>query len=353
MVVIFRLFFISFFAFSVALSAESHAAKPSKNPKPMPALRTYSDRADVDIFINEMVEKHQFIADELKTLFSKANYLDYVPRLMNPAPPGFKRSWAVYRTRFTDALRVREGIKFWNSHAKTVKEASEKYGVPEEIIIGIIGVETIYGRMTGDVRVIDALSTLAFDYPRRAEYFRSELENYLLFARENKFDLFEVRGSFAGAIGIPQFMPGSIRRFATDFNGDGVIDLRNSPEDAIGSVAKFLADHGWERGAPTHFAAALIKPDDQIQSAEIANLIAAGLTPKFTKTEMQGAGLSATTVPDGDRKYALIDLPNGDNPTSYYLGPQNFFVITRYNRSSFYAMAVIELGQVIKAASGR
>jgi membrane-bound lytic murein transglycosylase B len=335
---------------SILFGQQVIAAKPTKQAQ---AQRTYADRADVDVFINEMVEKHQFIADELKTLFSRAQYLDYVPRLMNPAPPGFKRSWAVYRGRFTDPLRVREGIKFWNTHAKTVKEASEKYGVPEEIIIGIIGVETIYGRITGDVRVIDALSTLTFDYPRRAEYFRGELENYLLFARENKFDLFEVRGSFAGAIGIPQFMPGSIRRYATDFNGDGVIDLRNSPEDAIGSVAKFLADHGWERGAPTHYAASLLKQDDQNQSAEIANLIAAGLTPKFTKSEIENAGVSSASSPTGDRKYALIDLPNGDKPTSYYLGPQNFFVITRYNRSSFYAMAVIELGQVIKAASGR
>jgi membrane-bound lytic murein transglycosylase B len=335
------------------LGGFAHAAKPTRSKSPPSPVRTYADRADVDTFITEMVDKHQFVADELKQLFSKAHYLDYVPRLMNPAPSGFKRSWAVYRTRFTDALRVREGVKFWNTHAKVIKEASEKYGVPEDIIVGIIGVETIYGRMTGDVRVIDALSTLTFDYPRRAEYFRSELENYLLFARENKFDLFEVRGSFAGAIGIPQFMPGSIRRFATDFNGDGIIDLRNSPEDAIGSVAKFLADHGWERGAPTHFAALLNKQEDQNQSAEIANLIAAGLTPKFTKAEIENAGLSATSSPTGDRKYALIDLPNGDNPTSYYLGPQNFFVITRYNRSSFYAMAVIELGQVIKAASGR
>jgi membrane-bound lytic murein transglycosylase B len=338
---------------SLAFTPLANAARPAKTKPASAPIRTYADRPDVDAFIAEMVEKHQFVADELKILFSKAHYLDYVPRLMNPAPSGFKRSWTVYRARFTDALRIREGTKFWNLHAKAVKAASDKYGVPEEIIIGIIGVETIYGRMTGDVRVIDALSTLAFDYPRRAEYFRSELENYLLFARENSFDLFEVRGSFAGAIGIPQFMPGSIRKFATDFNGDGVIDLRNSPEDAIGSVAKFLADHGWERGAPTHFAATLLKADDQNQSAEIANLITAGLTPKFTKTDIENAGFRTASSPDGERKYALIDLPNGDNPTSYFLGAQNFFVITRYNRSSFYAMAVIELGQVIKAASGR
>jgi membrane-bound lytic murein transglycosylase B len=330
------------------------AAKPSASTQSN-AYKHYGDREDVDRFIASMVEKHQFIDSELKEMFSKARYLDYVPRLMNPAPAGFKRSWAVYRSRFTDALRVREGVKFWRSNAKAIADASERFGVPEEIIVGIIGVETIYGRMTGDVRVIDALSTLAFDYPRRAEFFRGELENYLLFTRENKFDVFEVKGSFAGAIGIPQFMPSSIRTYALDFSGDGVIDLRNDPTDAIGSVAKFLSDHGWVRNAPTHFPINLLKADDQTQSAEVSNLVTAGLTPKFTRVEIEAAGFSVGTEPGRDAhrdtKFALIDLPNGDNPTSYFLGPQNFFVITRYNRSSFYAMAVIELGQIVKAAN--
>jgi membrane-bound lytic murein transglycosylase B len=335
-----------FVGFALAPMTTALAAK-----KPAADIRTYADRADVDLFISEMVSKHSFVETELKALFNKANYLDYVPRLMNPAPAGFKRSWAVYRTRFTDALRIREGAKFWRNNATAIAAASEKYGVPEEIIVGIIGVETIYGRMKGDVRVIDALSTLTFDYPRRAEYFRTELENFLLFSRENNFDLFEVRGSFAGAIGIPQFMPGSIRRFAVDFDGDGVIDLRNSNADAVGSVAKFLADHGWVRNGPTHFSAALVRPEDQSESAAIANLITAGLAPKFTKTEIEAAGLVSTAVTaNPDERFALIDLPNGDNPTSYFLGPQNFFVITRYNRSSFYAMAVIDLAAAVKNA---
>jgi membrane-bound lytic murein transglycosylase B len=349
---LFRTFVRQLFSLSlgalVLVSPLANAAK--RNAVPNEVTRHYGDREDVNIFIEEMVGKHQFVDTELKEMFSKAKYLDYVPRLMNPAPASFKRSWAVYRTRFTDALRVREGVKFWKANAKAIAEASEKFGVPEEIIVGIIGVETIYGRMTGDVRVIDALSTLAFDYPRRAEFFRKELESYLLFTRENKFDVFEVKGSFAGAIGIPQFMPSSIRTYALDFSGDGVIDLRNNPTDAVGSVAKFLADHGWVRGAPTHFPALLVKAEDASQSAEIANLISAGLTPKFTKTDIEAAGFAMPSAPVGDAKFALIDLPNGDNPTSYFLGPQNFFVITRYNRSSFYAMAVIELGQVVKAA---
>ncbi len=340
--------FVSLFCISLGL-ALSPAVLAAK--KPAAEVRTYADRADVDIFISEMVTKHGFIETELKTLFGKANYLDYVPRLMNPAPPGFKRSWTVYRSRFIDALRIREGAKFWRSNAAAIAAASEKFGVPEEIIVGIIGVETIYGRMKGDVRVIDALSTLTFDYPRRAEFFRTELESFLLFSRENNFDLFEVRGSFAGAIGIPQFMPGSIRRYAIDFDGDGVIDLRNSPADAVGSVAKFLADHGWVRNGPTHFSASLLRPEDQTESAAIANLITAGLVPKFTKTEIEAAGFtSAAATAGNDEKFALIDLPNGDGPISYFLGPQNFFVITRYNRSSFYAMAVIELAAAVKNA---
>ena len=340
--------------FSEAL-AEKPSASKAYRVKSTPAVeqRNYGDRADVDQFIAEMVAKHQFNEAELKTIFGKAHYLDYVPRLMNPAPANFKRSWAVYRSRFLDQLRIREGVKFWRTHAKAVADASERYGIPQEIIIGIIGVETIYGRNTGDVRVVDALSTLAFDYPRRAEYFRSELENFLLLSRENKFEVIDVKGSFAGAIGIPQFMPGSIRKFATDFDGDGVIDLKGNPVDAIGSVAKFLADHGWQRGEPTHFNLITKNSIEPKQSSEVASLVLAGLTPKFTKSEIEAAGFNALGAPEGDTKYALIDLPNGDDPTSYFLGPQNFFVITRYNRSSFYAMAVIELGQAVKLSYQR
>ncbi len=344
----FQVFSYLLVAFACLSTSAPIEAKAKKKPPPA-EVRHYGDRPEVATFIEEMVAKHQFSATELKALFEKAQYLDYVPRLMNPAPPGFKRSWAVYRARFTDALRVREGVKFWQTHAKAIKAASDQYGVPEEIIVGIIGVETIYGRITGDVRVIDALSTLTFDYPRRAEFFRTELEAYLLFSRENNFNPLDVRGSFAGAIGIPQFMPGSIRRFAVDFSGDGVIDLRANVDDAVGSVAKFLADHGWVRGAPTHFPIALKDPQAVAQSSDIANLITAGLTPKFSKADIESAGFSIDGNVDATLKYALIDLPNGDNPTSYFLGPQNFFVITRYNRSSFYAMSVIDLAQILKA----
>ena len=333
--------------------AEQTRVQQNRAKPPAAEIRHYGERADVNLFISEMVTKHEFVETELKTLFSKAQYLDYVPRLMNPAPANFKRSWAVYRSRFLDQLRIREGVKFWRAHAKAVALASERYGVPQEIIIGIIGVETIYGRNTGDVRVVDALSTLAFDYPRRAEYFRGELENFLLLARENKLEVFDVKGSFAGAIGIPQFMPGSIRRYAVDFDGDGIIDLKSNPTDAIGSVAKFLADHGWQRGAPTQFTLQAKNPVELSQSSEVASLILAGLTPKFSKNEIEAAGFSALGAPDDETKYALIDLPNGDDATSYFLGPQNFFVITRYNRSSFYAMAVIELGQAVKLAMQR
>ncbi len=196
----------------------------------------------------------------------------------------------------------------------------------------------------GDFRVIDALTTLAFEDPRRADYFRDELADFLLYTRDSKLDALALRGSFAGAIGIPQFMPGSIRRFAVDFDGDAVIDLRASPADAIGSVARFLAEHGWRSGEPTHFRASF---ED---AGKVAPLIDAGIEPRFKPSQMVEYGVTSPDDVPADMPLALIDLPNGDAPTVYVLGAPNFYVITRYNRSSFYAMAVIELANALKAA---
>jgi membrane-bound lytic murein transglycosylase B len=324
------------------------AAARKARPRAVPAASAmsidYSVREEVRRFAREMVERHQFVESDLLAMFGKVRYSDAVIRLMSPPSAQFKRSWAVYRGRFLDPLRIREGTRFWREHSDTVQRASEQFGVPEEIIVSIIGVETIYGRITGDFRVLDALTVLAFDYPRRAEFFRSELEQFLLFARDNAADVFSVKGSFAGAIGLPQFMPGSIRRFAVDFDNDGRIDLRSSPADAIGSVARFLAEHGWRRGEPTHFQLAY---DDE---ARLRPLIEAGIEPQFTGEQLADYGVRSTEPPPADMKLALIDLPNGDDPASYYLGAQNFYAITRYNRSSFYAMAVIELARTLREA---
>jgi membrane-bound lytic murein transglycosylase B len=218
--------------------------------------------------------------------------------------------------------------------------------VPEEIIVAIIGVETQYGRQMGAWRVIDALSTLAFDYAPRAEFFRGELEQYLLYARDAGIDVFSVRGSYAGAIGIPQFMPGSYRRFAVDFDGDGAIDLRASPADAIGSVANFLVKHGWRRGERVHLPARVTGGSAGTAYRE---LVDAGIEPKTPLSELKRYGVETRTDLALDTPVALIELESPGAATEYRLGLRNFFVLTRYNRSVLYASAVYDLAQEIKA----
>jgi membrane-bound lytic murein transglycosylase B len=224
-----------------------------------------------------------------------------------------------------------------------VRRAAEQFGVPEEIVVSIIGVETIYGRNTGDFRVVDALTTLAFDYPRRAPFFTEELEQFLLLSREQRIDPFRTKGSFAGAIGLPQFMPGSIRRYAVDFDGDGRIDLLASPVDAIGSVARFLSEHGWQTGAPTHFA---VTVQDEVRARPA---LEAGIPPALSPMELTEMGVTSPNAIPPDTRLSLIDLPNGNDSTHYVLGANNFWVITRYNRSYFYAMAVIDLAAALKS----
>ncbi|MFA7664860.1 MAG: lytic murein transglycosylase B [Burkholderiaceae bacterium] len=313
---------------------------------PPAAANDYPLRPEVRAFMQDLVARHAFDAQALDALFAQVRRSDTAIRLMTPAPTGAKRSWQAYRARFIDANRIETGLRFWHDHAATVARASQHYGVPEEIIIAIIGVETVFGRITGEHRVIDVLSTLSFDYLRRADYFRSELEQFLLLARTEGFDPLEIRGSYAGAIGLPQFMPGSIRRWAVDFDGDGRVDLRHSTADAIGSVANFLAEHGWQPGAPARYAVRIADP------RRIGPLIDAGITPSFTPDALRDYGVASLDPVGEDTRLALIDLPNGDDPPDYWLGAQNFFVITRYNRSSFYASAVLDLAEALRRRSG-
>jgi membrane-bound lytic murein transglycosylase B len=334
---------------------QASAAQPSERPQqqrtppapraaPAPAAAAdYAGRAEVRDFVRQMAGEHGFAEDQLLQMFGKVRPSDSVLKLIAPAPSGFRRSWTAYRARFVETVRIREGLRFWRDNADAVRRASRQFGVPEEILVSIIGIETMYGRHTGEFRVIDALTTLAFDYPRRSAYFRQELEQYLLLAREQKAEPLAARGSFAGAIGLPQFMPGSIRRFAIDFDGDGTIDLRNSAADAIGSVARFLAEHGWRTGAPTHFPVAI---EDELR-AQVA--VEAGIPPSLTSLELALLGVTSPKEIGVAEKLALVDLPNGDDTTHYVLGATNFYVITRYNRSYFYAMAVIDLADALKA----
>jgi membrane-bound lytic murein transglycosylase B len=309
-----------------------------------PASSGWASRPEVVEFVREMVDKHGFDQAGLIDVFDRTRTADLALKLIAPPPATGKRSWSAYRARFVEPVRIRDGLRFWREQADPIRRASERFGVPQEIIVAIIGVETVYGRNTGDFKVMDALTTLAFDYPRRAPFFREELEQFLLLSRDAAVDPLQWRGSYAGAIGLPQFMPGSIRRHAIDFDGDGRVDLRTSASDAVGSVARFLSNHGWRPGEPTYFQA-IVEDEARARPA-----VEAGVPPKLSLTELAALGVSSPQSIAGAEPLSLIDLPDGDKPTQYVLGTNNFWVITRYNRSYFYAMAVIDLARALKDA---
>ncbi|MFZ9405699.1 MAG: lytic murein transglycosylase B [Burkholderiaceae bacterium] len=303
--------------------------------------RVWLQREVVQSFINDLTARHGFERVALERIIAAAQPSATVLRLVAPAPAGFKRSWTVYRKRFIEPIRIRAGLRFWNEHAATLARAEAQYGVPAAIIVSIIGIETLYGSNMGDFRVVDALATLGFEDPRRGPYFREELEHFLLLARDGGFDPLTLRGSFAGAIGMPQFMPGSIRRHAVDFDGDGAIDLRANAADAIGSVAQFLRNHGWQPGEPTHHPVEL---EDEVMAAPA---VALGIPPRLPASDLAQYGLRTPARLASDEKLILVDLPDGDAPTRYLLGTANFNAITSYNRSYFYAMAVIDFAEVL------
>src|SRR5699024_4420708 len=239
--------------------------------------------------------------------------------------------------------RIDRGLQFWQENQAALQRAEQTYGVPAEIIVAIIGVETIYGGNTGSYRVIDALSTLAFDYPPRAPFFRQQLKEYLLLTREEQVDPLSLKGSYAGAMGLPQFMPGSFRAYAVDFDGDGRIDIWQNPTDAIGSVANYFIEHGWQPGEQVAVRADVNDPELAAQG------ISAGLDPSSTVAELAKLGWMPRTALQPQRKVTAfrLDAEHGDE---YWLGLANFHAITRYNRSVMYAMAVYELADLLSAA---
>jgi len=332
---------------SVKAKPGQKARSKSKAATPAPEFANFTQWQAVDGFIDEMSLDHGFEREALISLFRQIHYLDSVVKLINPPPVGTVKNWTAYRARFIEQRRLTAGTKFWNRYATELDRAQQEFGVPAEIIVGVLGVETMYGQATGKYRVLDALTTLAFAYPETANrqprmaYFRNELKQALLFARESNIDPLSLNGSFAGAIGWPQFMPGSIRRYAVDFDGDGKIDLRNSAVDAIGSIASFLSQHGWQRDQP------LVFPVQVIADRPWPSLIGKSLEAKFSRDELRLAGVIVPDDVPNSHPYGLFDLEDGSHPTRYLLGTQNFFAITHYNRSYYYAMAVIELGQVI------
>jgi len=300
-------------------------------------------RPEVRVFIGEMVERHGFERAELVRIFSKAQFQPAIIRAISQ--PVTARPWYEYRPLFVNERRTVGGVTFWNNHAEKLEQARKEYGLPEEIVTAVIGVETIYGTQTGKYRVLDALVTLAFDYPRRSEFFRDELEQYLLLMREQGADVLKLRGSYAGAIGIPQFMPSSYRRYAIDFDGDTRKELLQSPADSIGSVANYLKMFGWEQGQPVAVRA-------QISSERYQEALAAGIKPSLTLSQMKQFGVTPLVgLADlvGERMAALFVLEGKDGP-EYWLGFNNFYVITRYNRSTYYAMSVLQLAEEVHAA---
>jgi membrane-bound lytic murein transglycosylase B len=256
--------------------------------------------------------------------------------------PSTAQPWYRFRARYIDDARIAGGVRFWQQHAAVVVRASREFGVPPEIIVATIGVETLYGRHTGSFRVLEALSMLAFDYPPRADFFRDELEQFLLLARELGVDPAAVRGSYAGAIGIPQFLPSSYRKYAIDYDGDGRADLAGAPADAIGSVANYYRTFGWEPdGAVT------VRVD--VGDSAVDATIAAGIKPHITVGDLRQRGVVPGEPVRDDAQAALFSLEAATG-IQYWIGLNNFYVITRYNRSVNYAMVVYELARELRMA---
>ncbi len=303
------------------------------------ATAHYEERAEVRTFIDDMSARHDFSSDELTRLFSQAAFRqDIIDAMTRPAE---RRPWHAYRPIFITDRRIDGGVEFWREHSEILQRAEDRFGVPPEFITAIIGVETLYGRNTGRHRVLDSLATLAFDYPPRGTFFRGELEQYLILAREEHFDPLALTGSYAGAMGKPQFIPSSYRHYAIDFDGDGQRDLFGSIADVIGSVANYFKVHGWAAGEPVVGAAS-------VAGEGYRTLLERNIKPHTAVRDFAGFGVSLTDTLPPDALASLVELEGSDGQ-EYWVALNNFYVITRYNRSSLYAMAVYQLAQEIRA----
>lgn len=298
----------------------------------------FEDMAPIHEFIDEMATKHQFDPLELKAVFSQVrrhqSILDAISR------PAESKPWYQYRPIFMTRERVRGGVLFWNENEDIIARAAEKFRVAPEILVAIVGVETRYGQHTGNYPVLDSLSTLAFAYPPRAGFFRSELEQYLLMTREERLDPLQQKGSYAGAMGMPQFISSSFRHYAVDFDGDGKRNLWDNTADAIGSVANYFRKHGWKQGEPVAHRV-------KVSGLKYRELIDDSIKPpRFSPDEMRLAGVALPDDLPDDLKGTLLELDSGDGP-EYWAVWHNFYVISRYNRSALYSMAVYQLSQEI------
>lgn len=284
------------------------------------------DLAQVDQFISEVAIKHQLDPQWVRQVVSQANHQQGIIDAMNrPAEKTLR--WFEYRKIFMTDKRVKEGVEFWDQHQQVISQVSEKTGVAPEYIVAIIGVETFYGRIKGNHKVLDALYTLAFDYPKRSKFFTKELEHFLLLAQEKHVDPLAAEGSYAGAMGFGQFMPSSYRSYAVDFENDNKIDLLNNPQDAIASVANYLARHGWVKGGT------VVEP-----------------LPADAIMDTKNNQLKPHLTDDNGRQYTQLALKTSETNTEHWKGLKNFYVISRYNHSHLYVMAVHQVAEAIKAA---
>jgi membrane-bound lytic murein transglycosylase B len=340
----------------------SSKSKPAKVPaKTSPASRAittgapvagllFSDSAPARDWAAQAAERLQINPDWLQKQLDQARRLPQVEKWVLPPSSPSAKNWAVYRARFIEPTRIRAGVRFWQRHRSTLERAEREYGVPASMIVAIIGVETLYGQNTGNIRVLDALATLAFHFPTahpraqaRQAFFRAELEQFLLLTSRSGADPLAIRGSYAGAMGLPQFMPSSWAKFAVDFDGDGRIDLFGSPDDAIGSVANYFKAFDWRPGMPTHYPVSLTPGQTQMDT-----LLAPDILPTFSVDRFValGATLQGPALQHAG-PLALVELLNGNDTPSYVAGTENFYAITRYNWSSYYAMAVIDLAEAV------
>jgi membrane-bound lytic murein transglycosylase B len=335
------------------------AARPTSKRKVVAqadAGTLYAKREDAMRLADEIAEQRGLDRAWVRQAIGQSRHLSQVARWVLPAASPTTKNWRVYRSRFIEPVRIQAGVAFWQANEAALARAEQVYGVPPEIIVGIIGVESIYGRQTGNFRVMDALVTLSLDFPdahpratERRAFFRGELEQLLSLAQRASTDPLQYKGSYAGAMGMPQFMPSSWVRYAIDFDADGRIDLFDSASDVIGSVAHYFQAFGWKKGIATHYP---VRFDKSV--LDLDTLLAPDILPTFSVPSFMAKG----AIPDAagqqhDGPLALVELFNGDAAPSYIAGTENFYVVTRYNWSSYYALAVIELGQEIAAARAR
>jgi membrane-bound lytic murein transglycosylase B len=312
--------------------------------------KAYGHRGDVVAAARSIALEHALDTEWVEATLAQSRFVMTVAQLIMPSATPLARDWNAYRARFVEPRRIEAGVRWWHDNEPWLRLAEERFGVPSEIVVGIVGVETFYGRNTGGFRVLDALATLSFDFPSgrsdRSGFFRSELGHFLNLAHREGWDPTAVMGSYAGAMGLPQFMPSSMINYAIDFDEDGRIDLTTSSADVIGSVARFLAEQGWRREMPTHYP---VEPPADI--TERALLLVSDIVPNFSPAQMveRGAQLGDPAL-QHDGLLALIQLQNAETPPTYVVGTQNFYALTRYNASSYYALAVIELGRAVAAA---